>query len=346
MALIIKTQALKTKNRAAAHSKKLKTGKSTTSQNATSNLSLDNGTSAIVANTSLAALEKKSSPYFGLSSGNIQKNGVYFGFLPDEGDAGGTRQTMAQINSALGAKSAAYGWYAQAKSGTTFDGSQLLAVIDDVKACNCVFQPAVMPTGGWKGLTSSDNSQAIAIANVMKKFTDRGIPVWLRFAHEVNYYQTDGTYSGTASDFQAGWAVVAAACKKIAPEVKMWWTPNVADASNYAKYAPTDMSTVHLVGVDYYPKSLSTGTEFVNTMKKFHDTYAVQGRMFAIGETGIAFSGSDSDKVSWLKQILSAKSSLPNMIACAWFNFQKDFDYRIVIPGGSSLTTTVKSVLV
>lgn len=40
---------------------------------------------------------------------------------------------------------------------------------------------AVMPTNGWAGLTASDDSQAKAIAAVMKKFTDEGIEVWLRF---------------------------------------------------------------------------------------------------------------------------------------------------------------------
>jgi hypothetical protein len=99
-------------------------------------------------------------------------------------------------------------------------------------------------------------------------------------------YQTDGTYVGTAADFKAGWAAVAAACKSIAPDVKMWWTPNVASADNYAEYAPDDMSTVNLVGIDFYPKSLQTGKEFLDTMKPFHDKYAVDGRMFAIGETG------------------------------------------------------------
>lgn len=38
-----------------------------------------------------------------------------------------------------------------------------------------------MPTNGWAGLTASDDSQAKAIAAVMKKFTDEGIEVWLRF---------------------------------------------------------------------------------------------------------------------------------------------------------------------
>lgn len=43
------------------------------------------------------------------------------------------------------------------------------------------FGQAVMPTNGWAGLTASDDSQAKAIAAVMKKFTDEGIEVWLRF---------------------------------------------------------------------------------------------------------------------------------------------------------------------
>lgn len=44
-------------------------------------------------------------------------------------------------------------------------------------------------TGGWWGLTAEDNQQAVAICKVMKQFTDKGVEVWLRFAHEVNYYQ-------------------------------------------------------------------------------------------------------------------------------------------------------------
>ena len=98
----------------------------------------------------------------------------------DEADAGGSKQTMAEINSWTNSQSAFYGYYAQAQSGSTFDGSQLLSVLDDVKSSGAIFQPAVMPTGGWQGLTASDNSQAINIANVMKKFTDEGIEVWLR----------------------------------------------------------------------------------------------------------------------------------------------------------------------
>ncbi|KAG0147434.1 hypothetical protein CROQUDRAFT_715091 [Cronartium quercuum f. sp. fusiforme G11] len=262
------------------------------------------------------------------ASNAMKQNNLYLlntslGFLPDDGSSGGSRTTMAQLNAALGSRSAGYGWYAQATSGTTFDGSQLLAVIDDVKACNCVFQPAVMPTGGWKGLTESDNSQAVAIT-----FSP--------------FYQTDGTYQGTADDFKKGWAAVAAAVKSIAPEVQMWWTPNVASAENYAQYEPGDLSTVDLVGVDYYPKELS-GSDFVDTMQAFHDKYAVDGRMFAIGETGLGWAGSIDDKFKWLAEIVAAKSSMPQFLSMSWFNFQKEYDYKVA--GESSLNQKFISLI-
>lgn len=46
-----------------------------------------------------------------------------------------------------------------------------------------------------------------------------------------SYYQEDGTYQGGVQDFKEGWDAVAKACREIAPEVKMWYTPNVAPLS-------------------------------------------------------------------------------------------------------------------
>uniref|UniRef100_A0A0S1MK75 GH26 domain-containing protein n=1 Tax=Phakopsora pachyrhizi TaxID=170000 RepID=A0A0S1MK75_PHAPC len=304
---------------------------------------LNSGSSSSLNQSSLGNLSSSSGSLLSaLPKGSMNLNGLFFGFLPDDGSSGGTRQTMAQLNAAIRGKSAVYGWYSQAKSGVPFDGSQLLDVIDDVKASNSVFQPAVMPIGGWQGLTAQDNSQAIAIANVMKTFTDRGIPVWLRFAHEVNYYQTDGTYQGTAADFKAGWAAVSSAIKQIAPDVKMWWTPNVDSAENYKAYEPDDMSTVDLVGIDYYPKRL-TGNDFLSTMKDFHDRYAVDGRKFAIGETGLGWPGTIEEKYNWLQEICAAKASLPEFVSAAWFNFDKEYDYKIA--GESTLNQKFTSFL-
>jgi hypothetical protein len=57
-------------------------------------------------------------------------------------------------------------------------------------------------------------------------------------AHEVNWYQTDGTYQGDVNDFKAGWSAVANACKSIAPEVKMFFTPNMADIASASIHSP------------------------------------------------------------------------------------------------------------
>ncbi|CDR48495.1 RHTO0S18e01310g1_1 [Rhodotorula toruloides] len=181
----------------------------------------------------------------------ISRNNIGIGFLPDY-----KNQDMAKINSALGIKSSYYGWYAQLPESGDWDGAQLLSQMNDIKACNCIFQPAVMPTKGWRGLTASDNSQAKAIAKVMKKFTDEGIEVWLRFAHEVkqvqlfvHWYVTDGTYQGGVQDFKPAWAEVAKAVADN-PKVRMFFTPNVAGSlQDYVNWMPDDLSTIHYLGI-------------------------------------------------------------------------------------------------
>ncbi|KAK4703817.1 hypothetical protein P7C70_g2397, partial [Phenoliferia sp. Uapishka_3] len=291
---------------------------------------------AVASASSSTSTSSSSTSTTGYSLSGIKKNGIYVGMLPDDGSGGGTATTMAALNSALGMQGAAQGWYAQAQSGVAFDGSQLLPRMADIKASGGVFQPAVMPTGGWGGLTASDNSQAVNICNVMKKFTDEGIEVWLRFAHEVNYYQTDGTYTGNAADFKAGWAAVAAACKSIAPEVKMWFTPNVADLAQYDEYYPDDPSTVDIIGIDWYPSDATTS--FVDGVQPFHDKYTSSTTKFAQGETGLAQAGSISDRLTWLTQMTSSAtaSALPNLISISWFNYYKGYEFRIVDVTGQS----------
>lgn len=138
----------------------------------------------------------------------------------------------------------------------------------------------------WNGLSSDDNYQALAIAKVMKKFTSEGIEVWLRFAHEgesklgddvapalifaplaVNWYQSDGTYSGGVEEFKTAWKAVAEAVKDD-PLVFMFvspppgsrrissrsrrlaqFTPNIAASlDDYTRYFPDDVSSVHYIG--------------------------------------------------------------------------------------------------
>ncbi|GAA5897207.1 uncharacterized protein JCM6883_006616 [Sporobolomyces salmoneus] len=265
-----------------------------------------------------------------------QKNGIFVGFLPDDGSGGGSSQTIFEIESSIGQTSAAQGWYAQTHAGTLFDGSQFKWRKDQIVKAG-VFQPAVMPLANWWGLTYKDNQQAVAICKVMKEYTDLGVEVWLRFAHEVNYYQKDGTYTGTVDDFKEGWDVVAKACRSIAPEVKMFFTPNVASLEEYQKFYPDDHSTVDLIGIDYYPKQTS-GNSFVDIMKPFHDAYTSEnGPHFAIGEIGLGVAADMSSRLAWFKDMTSAetKAAMPHYVAVSWFNYYKDnYSYKIAADSG------------
>lgn len=73
---------------------------------------------------------------------------------------------------------------------------------------------------------------------------------------------TDGTYTGSVNDCKIAFTVVAQQCRKIAPKVKMFLTPNIdgQGVSSYQRLFPDDASLVDLCGLDFYPKSLSDNT--------------------------------------------------------------------------------------
>lgn len=287
----------------------------------------------------------------------ITLNGLPIGFIPDVGSDGGNVQTMVGINGLLAGRgqSYAYGFYDQTTYGTIYSGSKLLANAPDIYASGAILEASIMPVGSWGGYTLTDNSQAVAVCRVMKKFTDAGVDVRLRFAHEVNYYVTTGEYAPGndmgVSEFKTAWAQVSAACKTIAPAVKMWYCPNAANLQVYEQYLPDNFnSTVQMIGVDYYPPSndLATAANYIQTVKPFHDKYSSSSVPFVIAEAGThARDASIQDRIAWL-QVLSSdqvKSSLPNLQSITWYNALRKTDvlsngvggdFRILDPGNSS----------
>ncbi|GAA5947710.1 hypothetical protein JCM3765_001045 [Sporobolomyces pararoseus] len=289
-------------------------------------------------NSTSTPASSSSSSSSSIELNGLARNNIGIGFLPDYTD-----QNMKKITDGLKIKSSFYGWYAQLPESDEWDGAQLLSQMEDIKACNCIFQPAVMPTKGWKGLTKDDNFQALAIAKVMKRFTDEGIDVQLRFAHEVNWYQSDGTYKGTKDDFKEGWATVAAAVADN-PKVKMFFTPNVAGAlEDYVAFMPDDLSTVHLLGIDYYPQKATES--FLDRMKPLYDKYCKDGKiLFAIGETGNGWEGPIEDRLTWLDQCTSAETAktMPHLVGVSWFNYNKEREFRLFIENDDSVNEASK----
>ncbi|PWY99812.1 hypothetical protein BCV70DRAFT_200723 [Testicularia cyperi] len=271
-------------------------------------------------------------------SNPLTLNGVPIGLIPDVGSDGGNVQTMTDLNAIMAGRGQAhtYGFYDQTTYGSLYTGSKLLSHAQDIYASGAILEATIMPIGSWGGYTATDNSQAKAVCTVMKKFTDAGVEVRLRFAHEVNYYVTTGEYApGTdmgVSAFKTAWAQVSAACKTIAPAVKMWYCPNAANLSVYEKYLPDNFnSTVQMIGVDFYPASndLATAANYIQTVKPFHDKYSSSQIPFAMAEAGThALDSTITDRINWLNVITSnqVKTALPNLESVTWYNALRQTD--------------------
>lgn len=93
---------------------------------------------------------------------------------------------MKEINHRLGAVSSTYGMYSHITS-EIYDGYELLEEYEDIIHSGAVFVASVMPVleAGFTAITPDVASQ---IASVMRKFTDQGVVVWLRYGFEMNWY--------------------------------------------------------------------------------------------------------------------------------------------------------------
>lgn len=259
----------------------------------------------------------------GVPAGCLKKNGIAVGWLPE------AASDFATITSNLGKPGCYFGQYAQITS-STWDGSQLTQVsADDIGGA--IFIASVMPEIPFSQV---DTNVASQVAAVMKKFTDQGVEVYLRFGHEMNWYASaeGGVYHGTAAEFVAAWKVVAAAVADN-DKVSMFWSPNNVggDDSQLTQWWPGP-ETVDVVGIDIYPKSHQS---FSDAYKGFHDTLAKPyHKPFVIGETGYS-SSSDSDKTYWLEQLSSSEalSSCPNYAGFSWFEYNKEENFYVASHG-------------
>ena len=264
-----------------------------------------------------------SSNDLGIPSGCLTKNNIAIGWLPDEDNGG----TMPPITSALGAKACFYGLYSQVTS-TKYDASQLTSRIDDIKSSGAVLQAAVMPTK--VKFNQVDSDLAGQVCDAMKTFTDEGITVWLRFAHEFNWYVTDGTYAGgSQQEFVTMWQTLAQKCKGN-DKIKMYWSPNnVGDSVDQLNAWWPGADNVDIVGIDVYPKE---GTDFAGAYGSFYKAFAEKyNKPFYIGETGS--TGDDSAKKEWLSDLVNPGSDYPLYAGMSWFEYNKkgEGDFRVVL---------------
>ena len=199
-----------------------------------------------------------------------------------------------------------------------------------------IFIASVMPQGTPFGEFTEGSAVVTSIANAMKKLTAAGLTVFLRFAHEMNWYDSSNAgnvYTGSTEDFSKAWGAVSAAVKDISG-VYMYWSPNydssAADLVSSGWYP--SQGTVDIIGMDIYPKS---GSSFASEYQDFCQHWP--NIPFIIGETGSG-SGSTSDKKAWLTQLTdkSALQACPNYLGFSWFEYLKGGDDFRIATGGNT----------
>ncbi|KAK4075555.1 CAZyme family GH26 [Trichoderma harzianum] len=301
---------------------------------------------ALVLGTAYAASPSNHVRNFGWPSTFLETNGVAIGWLPSNGNASegvtSLRYTMTEINARLGANGATYGMYSHLDS-QQYNGYELMEEFDDVVNSGAIFVPSVMPVlaQGFVGITKD---VAYQVADVMRKFTERGVRVWLRFGHEMNWYvdpAAEPRYYGTPAEFVVAWQNVAEAVADN-PLVQMFWSPNNignGSADVLDPWYPGD-ETVDLVGIDCYPNAEYQDFEYM--YKNFYDRYSAgKNKPFAIGETG----ANATYKEWWLSQLVGqSRHEYPNYVSMSWFEYLKGDDFRLVMAGKRVLEETKRAL--
>ncbi|KAK0612463.1 glycoside hydrolase superfamily [Bombardia bombarda] len=255
-------------------------------------------------------------------------NGIYWGWNPDVEKG----VTISEINSATGKKASTVGLFSQISSPNGFDGHQLLNHLDEVKASGATLIASVMPNG----LSFSEVTPAIAsdVASVVKQFTNQGIEVWLRFAHEMNWYVRAGTYKGNSTQFKTAWRNIHAATKDITGCL-LFWSPNNAKTLDlYEEWWPGP-AYVDIVGMDLY---VNTETSTFKTIYGgFYDAYAKgHNKHFAVPETATK-PDNEALKQAWVSALASKNvAAYPCFKSVTWFELHKSWDYRVVMSRGEA----------
>jgi len=297
-------------------------------------------TMALLASGAMASFENTIGVNLGIKPDSmISYDKIYLGYAPNYDP----QVTMSHLNGETGQKGATYNVYSQLKSSNvdsgSYDGNDQYNV-DDIISSGAVLIASLMPEIDWDEVTPGlCESVASYFENT---FTSQGVTIWLRYAHEMNYYVTSESgpkYPGGANydAYKTSWNNMYNAVKNN-DKIHMYWSPNQASSSSLQPWFPSP-STIDIVGIDVYPRD---GVQtFAEAYGDFYNAFASPNNLpFAIGETGIQ-EGSDgtvslSVRQQWLKNIINPSEGLgdyPLYFSATWFEYGppvNDITYYIV----------------
>ncbi|KXL47735.1 glycoside hydrolase family 26 protein [Acidomyces richmondensis BFW] len=265
----------------------------------------------------------------------ISYDGIYLGFAPNYKTSSGSGISMSTINGYTGQKAATYNVYSQIKQDNvdsgSYDGNDQYNT-DDIIESGAVLIASLMPeVDAWSDISTG---LCASVASFFEStFTSQGVTVWLRFAHEMNYYGDPNggqfVYPIYSSEFQTAWANMYDAVKSN-DKIHMFWSPNYNDSSEpVAKWFPSSADQVDIVGMDYYPNADEGLPTFAEAYGDFYDAYAKAYDIpFALGETGTQLSDGDAASVAqretWLKAVINPSNGFgdyPLYMSATWFEY-------------------------
>jgi glycosyl hydrolase family 26 len=184
------------------------------------------------------------------------------------------------------------------------------------------------------------DSMITARAQAVKAF---GQKFFLRWGHEMNgnWYPWDGSHNGAnvaaTTTFISAYRHIHDLFLAAGATNALWvFCPNVdsvpGDSWNqWQNYYPGD-AYVDWMGFDGYNwgtvQSTSTWQAFPTIAARIYSSLATKGKPIMIPETASTELG--GDKAAWIAAILPAlKSTFPGIKALAWFQMNKETDWRI-----------------
>jgi len=271
----------------------------------------------------------------------FKPNGVPVGWLPD-----GVNINDIQNKVKSGTTPCTYGDYAHIVSTSDYGDDGMGNSASTASKSGAVFTISLQP------FIPFDQVDASKVAASMNNILSKGLSVvWLRFAHEMNWYIStnskntgDIKYYGSTDDFKTLWRNITNAVDR--SKVKMFWSPNGAVPPDTITSIGMDWwpgaEYVDIVGMDNYPQQEQT---FADAFGEFYDTYSKPNNLpFALGETGWLNGGTDDQKRYWLGQVSSADAlaRCPNYLGFSWFQYDKpsEGDFRVV-EGSSNIAAGV-----
>ncbi|MGE5654004.1 MAG: stalk domain-containing protein [Bacillota bacterium] len=184
-----------------------------------------------------------------------------------------------------GKKHAGYLLYADVNQGQ-FPTSHA----ENAKRAGTFLQIAMQPSQGMASV--KDNTWLRSYARAVKA---SGIPVFIRFACEMNDPSAIAMLGGTPEEYIAKWRLVANVFHQEAPNAVMVWSPNWFPPYTIETYYPGDeyvdwvgMSVYHMPDASWDPEHQQDRGEILQRLHSVYDLYADR-KPIMLSETAISF---------------------------------------------------------